>query len=150
MSLLQTVRIYASPFDCALCADSSLCSCSPMDHFRRDGLGTIVLAIIPLGRGYYDLAVVESDTHLDLVASHYMVTTYHRLERSDPLLTPEIDFPVSDSLFKGLASIRNQYILAKKEQQSLDEDLPVWFNEQIGRLSELLSSKCYIDNTPWI
>ncbi|KAJ6126418.1 hypothetical protein N7523_002030 [Penicillium sp. IBT 18751x] len=120
-----------------------------MDHFRRDGLGTIVLAIIALGRGYYDLAVVEGDTHLNLVASHYMVTTYQRLERSDPLLTREIDLSVSDSLFKGLSSIRNKYILAKKEQLSLDEDLSVWFDEQIGRLNELLCSKCYIDNTPW-
>lgn len=120
-----------------------------MDHIRRDGLGTMVLAVISLGKGQYDLAVVKSDIHLDLVASYYHDMTHFRLKSSDPLLAPEVGLSVSYSISKALNLIRDQYILAKKEQPSLDKALLVWFDEEIGRLEQLLSSNSYIDNTPW-
>ena len=120
-----------------------------MDHIRKDGFGKIVLAIIPLGKGYYDLAAVESDVHLDLVGSHYVDVTYCRLKRSDPLLAPKVSFSMSDSVSKGLAHVRDQYILEKENQSSNDERLPAWFEEEIGRLNELVFFNTYIDNTPW-
>lgn len=90
-----------------------------------------------------------SDAHFDLVGSHYVDVTYCRLKSSDPLLAPNIGFSMSDSVFKRFAHVRDQYILEKKNQSSNDERLPVWFEEEIGRLNQLVFFNIYIDNSPW-